>query len=120
MYKKLGLGATAIVTLMMGASAAMKLKGGPDFTELFVNKFGIPGELRIPIALLEIAVLLIYLFPRTSVLGAILLTGYLGGAVLTHVRVGDAFFGPLIPGVLAWAGLWLRDPRLGDLIPLKK
>jgi hypothetical protein len=120
MYKKLGLGATAIVALMMGGSAVMKFKGGPEFDAFFVKQFGIPENLRIPIAVLELSVLLLYLFPRTAVLGAILLTGYLGGAVLTHLRVGDAFFGPLIPGVLAWAGLWLRDSRVSDLIPLKK
>lgn len=119
MYKKLGLGATAITALMMGGSAAMKFKGGPDLTTMF-NHLGIPEDLRLPLGILELTVLLIYLFPRTSVLGAILLTGYLGGAVFTHLRVGDPFFGPLIPGVLAWAGLWLRDPRLGDMMPLKK
>jgi hypothetical protein len=60
--------------------------------------------------------------PRTSILGAILLTGYLGGAVATHVRVGDPWFPvlfPVIVGVLIWGGLFLRDDRLQALIPLR-
>jgi hypothetical protein len=65
----------------------------------------------------------IYVFPRTSVLGAILLTGYLGGAVATHLRVGDPLFShilfPTYLGVLLWLGLYLRDDRLRALIPLR-
>jgi hypothetical protein len=57
--------------------------------------------------------------PQTAVLGAILLTGYLGGAVVSHLRVGDQFVGPIIFGVLLWAGLFLRDKRLRVLIPLR-
>jgi hypothetical protein len=54
------------------------------------------------------------------VLGAILITGYLGGATATHVRVGDPFIAPVILGVIAWLGLWLRDGRLAALAPLRK
>ena len=61
-----------------------------------------------------------YVIPRTSVLGAILLTGYLGGATATQVRVGDAFFAPVVVGVLVWGGLFLRDQRLRALIPLRR
>lgn len=65
-----------------------------------------------------------YLIPRTSVLGTILLTGYLGGAVATHVRVGDPLFShilfPVYIAVILWGGLYLRDPRLQSLIPLRK
>jgi hypothetical protein len=57
--------------------------------------------------------------PRTSVLGAILLTGYLGGATATHVRIGDPFFAPIVLGVLVWGGLVLRDDRLRSLLPLR-
>jgi Mn2+/Fe2+ NRAMP family transporter len=72
------------------------------------------------IGILEIACTVIYVIPRTSVLGAILLTGYLGGATATHVRIGDpSFFGPVIFGVLVWLGLWLRDARLRALLPLR-
>ena len=58
--------------------------------------------------------------PRTAVLGAVLLTGYLGGAVATHVRVGEAFVLPLLLGVVVWAGLYLRDERIRALLPLRK
>jgi hypothetical protein len=57
--------------------------------------------------------------PRTSVLGAILLTGYLGGATATHVRVGDPFVAPVIVGALVWLGLFLLGERLRELIPLR-
>jgi hypothetical protein len=70
-----------------------------------------------------IACTLLYLIPRTSILGAILLTGYLGGAVATHVRIGDPLFShtlfPVYFGVMTWGGLYLRDSRLIALIPLR-
>ncbi|MGH7964070.1 MAG: DoxX family protein, partial [Candidatus Binatia bacterium] len=69
-----------------------------------------------------LACTVLYLIPRTSVLGAILLTGYLGGAVATHVRVEDGLFPvffPVIVGALLWGGLVLRDDRLRSLIPLR-
>jgi xanthine/uracil permease len=62
----------------------------------------------------------VYVIPQTSVLGAILLTGYLGGAVATHVRIDDNFVPPIVMGVLVWLGLFLRDPRLRALIPLRR
>ena len=65
---------------------------------------------------------ILYLIPRTAILGAILLTGYLGGAVATHVRVSAVAFNILFPvffGALLWAGLWLRDRRVQDLLPLR-
>src|SRR5207245_10593611 len=58
--------------------------------------------------------------PRTSVLGAILLTAYLGGATATHVRIGEPFFMPILLGVLVWGGLFLRDERLRALLPLRQ
>jgi hypothetical protein len=66
----------------------------------------------------------LYILPRTSVLGAVLLTGYLGGAVSVHLRVGNPLFGyilfPVYLGILLWAGLCLREPRLLALLPLRK
>ena len=83
--------------------------------------YGYPDGSMARIAIVELACVLLYAIPRTSVLGAILLTGYLGGAVATHVRVGDpAFVGPLLLGILAWAGLYLRDDRLRPLLPLRQ
>jgi hypothetical protein len=96
----------------------LKLAGVPEeFARL-----GYPGNVILGIGILEAACTVIYAIPRTSVLGAILLTGYLGGAVATHVRVGDPFFNvfmPILLGALVWGGLYLRDERLRALIPLR-
>jgi hypothetical protein len=85
-------------------------------------KLGYPESVIIGLGVVLLISTILYLLPKTSVLGAILLTGYLGGAVATHVRVGEGWFPILFPvvfGVLLWAGLWLRDERLQNLIPLK-
>lgn len=77
----------------------------------------------LPIGIVLLICTLLYIIPRTSVLGAILLTGYLGGAVATHVRIGAGAFPVLFPvffGVLIWGGLYLRDARVRTLIPLRK
>jgi hypothetical protein len=72
------------------------------------------------LGLVEFIATVLYVIPRTSVLGAILLTGYLGGATATHVRVGDAFAVPVLLGVLLWVGLVLRQPRLAALVPVQR
>lgn len=72
-----------------------------------------------PLGVVEILCVLFYLLPRTAVLGAILLTGYLGGATATHVRIGDQFVMPIVVGVVIWLGLYLRDDRLRALAPLR-
>ncbi len=83
-------------------------------------QFGYPEHLTTPIGLVLIACTLLYLLPRTAVLGAILLTGYLGGATATHVRVEDpSFLFAATFGVLVWAGLYLRDARLRALLSLR-
>lgn len=81
--------------------------------------FGYPQKLLLPIAIAEILCTVLYLFPRTAVLGAILLTGYLGGATATHVRVGEQFVAPVFLGVMLWGGLYFRDSRLRALLPLR-
>ncbi len=82
--------------------------------------YGYPdGALR-PIALVEIGCAVVYAIPRTSVLGAILLTGYLGGATATHVRVGEPFFMPIIVGIVVWLGLYLRDGQLRAHVPWRE
>ena len=84
---------------------------------------GLPLSLANTLGILLLVCTAIYVFPRTSVLGAILLTGYLGGAVATHLRVGDPLFShilfPTYLGVMLWLGLYLRDVRLRALIPLR-
>lgn len=86
-------------------------------------RLGYPLSASIGIGLLLLICTAIYVTPRTSVLGAILLTGYLGGAVSTHVRAGSSLFEtvfPVILGVLVWAGLLVRDVPLRNLIPLRR
>ena len=87
-------------------------------------KLGYSESVILPLGIVLLACTIVYVIPRTSVLGAILLTGYLGGAVATHVRVGDPLFShvlfPVYLGVLIWLGLYLRDDRLSALIPLRE
>ena len=87
------------------------------------TQLGYPAGTIFPLGLLQIALLIIYLVPRTSVLGAVLWTGYLGGAVATHVRVGDPLFShtlfPIYVALFLWAGLWLRDERLCSVLPMR-
>jgi hypothetical protein len=105
---------------MMLMSGAMKLTRQPQVLEVWHGRFGYLDRTLLPIALVELACAVLYVIPRTAVLGAVLVTGYLGGAVATHVRVGDpSFVMPLVLGVLAWAGLYLRDARVRSLLPLR-
>ena len=88
------------------------------------HQSGYPVSLALGIGLLELVCVVVYVIPSTSLLGAILLTGYLGGAVATHVRIGDPLLShvlfPVYVGALLWAGLYLRDDRLHALLPLRK
>ena len=111
---------STLVSLMLIGSGAAKISHQAAMVPDFVEKFGYPETLLTPIGVVEILCVLLYAIPRTNVLGAILLTGYLGGAVATHVRIGDAFAPPLMIGVLVWLGLFLRDPALRTLLPWRK
>jgi DoxX-like family len=85
------------------------------------KRLAYPDSLGPVLGIVQLICVALYAIPRTSILGAILLTGYLGGAVATHLRVRDPLFDTLFPiifGVLVWAGLFLRDARLRSLIPL--
>jgi len=87
------------------------------------SQLGYRADTTVWIGVVELICLLLYLVPRTSVLGALLLTGYLGGAVATHVRMGGPLFShilfPIYVALLLWGGLYLREPRLRDLVPLR-
>jgi hypothetical protein len=83
-------------------------------------QLGYPASVILPLGIVLLVCTVLYVIPRTAVLGAILLTGYLGGAVATHVRVGEGLFPivfPIVLGVLIWIGLYLRDDRLPALVP---
>jgi hypothetical protein len=110
---------TILPSLLFAFSGIMKLVGPPGMEENFA-KLQIPPSWAFNLGVLELGCLAFYLVPRTAVIGAILLTGYLGGAMLTHLRVGDFNGGHIVFGVLLWGGLWLRDVRLRALMPLVK
>jgi uncharacterized membrane protein YphA (DoxX/SURF4 family) len=99
-------------------SAIMKLKGGPELEEGMAH-LGLPASMVQPLAILELVCVVVYLIPMTSVIGAILLAGYMGGAICTHWRVGDPFLAQIGIGIAVWLGLWLREPRLRSLMPLR-
>ena len=101
-------------------SAVMKLSQNPQVVQGWQGQQGYPLSTLVPIGVVEILCAVLYAVPRTSVLGAVLLTGYLGGATATHVRISDPFIAPIIIGVVVWAGLFLRDARLRALLPLRR
>ena len=106
--------------LFLILDAVMKLVK-PAFVVDATVQLGYGESAIVPIGAVLLLITLLYLIPRTAVLGAILLTGYLGGAVATHVRVGAGVFPivfAIVFGVLLWGGLYLRDPRVSALIPL--
>ncbi len=109
---------STLPVLMLLMSGVMKLMQPPDLVEGF-DKLGWPLSVALGLGIVELVCTALYAIPRTSVLGAILLTGYLGGAIATHVRIGDPFIAPVILGVVIWLGLYLRDARLRTLIPLR-
>jgi hypothetical protein len=84
-----------------------------------MEKHGYPTRVALPLVIVELVCAILYAIPQTAVLGAVLLTGYLGGAVATHVRVGEPWFFPVIVGVVIWLGLFLRDRRVRALLPLR-
>ena len=112
---------SALPVLGLVFSAVGKLRGQAEVMEMFTGHFGYPQQTLTIIGVLELSCAVLYAIPQTAVLGAILMTGYLGGAVATHVRVSEtAWVFAAVLGGLAWLGLYLRDPRLGELLPLRR
>lgn len=107
---------SALPVLMMLMSAYFKFAALP-FAVKGSAELGWPQKVMVPLGIVEVSCALLFLFPRTAFIGAILVTGYLGGATATHVRVGQPFFFPVLLGILAWVGLLLRDSRLRVLLP---
>jgi hypothetical protein len=111
---------SAIPVFMLVLSGSFKLAGGEQMLKDWAI-FGYPASVLAPIGILEILCAVLYVIPRTSVLGAVLVTGYLGGAVATHLRILQPVFpAPALLGALAWLGLYLRDPRIRALLPLRR
>ncbi len=120
--KVTGIVLSALPGLGLIMSGVIKQLNNPGMTEKFTHVFGYPASLSSPIGVVEILCAVLFIVPRTAVLGAILATGYLGGAIATHVRVQDygSVIAPLFLGIFVWAGLFLRDERLRELLPLRE
>jgi DoxX-like family len=113
---------SALPALFLLVDAIMKFVKPPAVVQATV-RLGYAEGVILPLGILLLICTVLYLIPKTSILGAILLTGYLGGAVATHVRAGEGAFPILFPvvfGVLLWGGLYLRDRRLQTLIPFRQ
>jgi hypothetical protein len=112
---------TAIAVLVFVWSAYMKLTRQPVYVAEWA-RLGYPPNAMTALALTQLTCLAIYLIPRTSVLGVVLLTGYLGGAMSSYVRIGDFFFAnafQVTTALLAWGGIYFREPRLRSLLPFR-
>jgi hypothetical protein len=116
-----GRACSGLAVLFLTVDALMKLLVVPEAVETTMA-LGYPAHVVPVIGIIQVVCLVIYLIPRTAVLGAVLWTGYLGGAIATHVRVENPMFThtlfPVYVAVLLWLGLWLRDRRLRSLLPL--
>lgn len=113
---------SGLVVLFMLFDSIIHIMKPAPVLQAFV-RLGFPERLSLVIGIILLLCVVLYVIPRTSVLGAILLTGYLGGAVVTNLRAGSSLFGetlfPVYFGMLVWGGLYLRDRRLRALIPLR-
>jgi hypothetical protein len=109
----------ALVILFLLVDAGGKVLRLAPYVE-GTARVGYPAGSLVPLGLVLLTCTLLYAVRRTAVLGAILLTGYLGGAVATHVRMGEPFVIPLAFGILVWGCLFLRDARLRSLLPLAR
>jgi hypothetical protein len=114
---------SALVILFLAMDAVMKLVD-PTFVADANKQLGFPTNLDRPLGLLLLAITVLYALPATTFTGLVLMTGYLGGAVASHLRIGSPLFSHVLFGVyieaLAWGGVWLRDCRLRRLFPLKQ
>ncbi len=113
---------SGFAVLFLVFDASVKVLGLPIAVDA-TTQLGYPASIIFRLGVLELVLLAVYLVPQTAVLGAVLWTGYLGGASATHVRVGNPLFSqalfPVYVAALLWGGLWLRDARLRALLPLR-
>ena len=116
--RRIGAAISVFASLVFVMSATMKLIGGPQLAQ-GMQHLHLAAPMTIPLAILEFSCVAVYLIPQTLVLGAVLLTGYVGGAILTHWRVGDLFAIHIVLIGLVWLGIYLREPRLKQLLPLR-
>ena len=108
-----------IITLALVTTAFIKIAHVPKMVD-GLTRAGIPESAITPIAILELTCLALYLIPRTMVLGAVLLTGYFGGAIVVHIIGGESIFPLIMIGMWVWGGIYFRIPALRVLLPLRK
>ena len=111
-----------LVVVQLLSSAWFRAAHHTNAVAEIVTSYGYPESAIVRIVMAECALVVLYLIPQTSVLAAIVLTGYLGGAVAAHLRIADTARAaiPLVVGILAWGGLYLRDSRIRQLIPFRR
>jgi hypothetical protein len=113
---------SGLVVAFLLFDAVIHLMKPAPVVEAFA-KLGFPLRLAVPLGIVELVCILLYVVPPTSILGAILLTGYLGGAIAIQLPTGNSLFGevlfPVYIGVILWGGIYLRDDRLRTMIPLR-
>jgi hypothetical protein len=113
---------TGLAALFLLFDATMKVIEHPMAVS-GTAELGYQQNVIVALGVVQLACLAVYLIPRTAILGAVLWTGYLGGAIATHVRVGNPLFShvlfPVYVALLLWGGVWLREPRLRALLPLR-
>ena len=113
---------SALAILFLTFDSVIKVLTLPPAVES-TTQLGYASSLLLGLGLLELLCLVLYIIPRTAVLGAIVMTGYLGGAIATHIRAGSPLFSvvfPVIIGLLLWGGLFFRNHQLRALIPLQR
>ncbi len=111
---------SVLPVLLLAMSATMKLTGSPQVVTGLTDHYGYPRSAILGIGLFEIACAALYAIPQTAVFGAILMTGFLGGTIATHIRAGEPFLMPLVVAAVAWFGVYLRDGRLRALVPFRR
>lgn len=103
-----------LVSLPFAMSATMKLMRHPEVVK-GMSHLGLPESLIMPLGVIELLCVVLYLVPKTSIFGAILFTGYVGGAIVTHLRIGEPVYLHIALGIVIWLGLYLRRPQLRQL-----
>ena len=120
--RRTGIALSTVAVLFLLFDAIGKL-ARPQAVIEGTTQLGYPVSVIVPLGIIQIICLILYIVPRTSLIGALLWTGYLGGAVATHVRIGNPLFShilfPTYVALLLWLGLWLREQRLRVLLPLR-
>lgn len=109
---------TLSVLMLLFSATGKFLK--PEGMEANIEHLGWRMDQMTGLGIIEVACVILYVIPQTSIFGAVLLTAYLGGATATHVRIDDSFVFTVIIGIAVWVGLYLREPRLWPLAPIRK